>query len=146
MSLTTKAVHLNGKLVIEGSFDLDSSAAVKNISMPDGTTKTVRGEGMTVAKNGTGTYDVTVKLASSLDGQPVFQPVEAPLHANASLFGATLATALQARVSAIATDTSGNLKVTVKTMDATGAAVDTTGAITVTFKADLEYNRMGGVI
>lgn len=146
MSLTNKAVHLNpGKLIIEGSFDLTSGAAVSTISNPDGSTKTVRGQHMSVAKNGTGTYDVTVKLASSLDGQPVFQPVEI-LYADANLYGTPLGGAFEARISAVAKDANGNIKVTVKTMSAAGADADTSAAITVCFKAEIDYARMDPVI
>ena len=143
MNLVTK-FHNSARYVIEGSFDLSAGAAVQNIT--DGVeTKTVRGEGMSVAKNGTGTYDVTVKLASSLDGKPVFQPVEL-LYGNANFIGTTLATTLDARIKSVALDTSGNLVISVITAQTTGAAADTTGAITVAFQVIVATQRMGRVI
>lgn len=141
MNTNTKFLN-SGRLEIEGSFDLSAAAAVSTISQPDGSTKTCRGENMTCAKNTTGTYDVTVKLASSLDGQPVFQPVEL-LNASASIVAATVAVALSARVSAVAKDSNGNLKITVITAQTSGAAADTTAAITVCFSVAIGTQRMG---
>lgn len=133
-----------GRFVIEGSFDLSAAAAVQNITAGV-VTKTVRGQNMSVVKNGTGTYDVTLKLASSLDGKPIFQPVEL-LYGNANLIGATVATVLDARIASVALDTSGNLVIKVITAQTTGAAADTTGAITVAFMVVLATTRQDQVI
>jgi hypothetical protein len=144
--MTNKSIFLNGgRFEMEGSFDLSATATVLNLIQPDGSTKTCRGQFMSCVKSTTGTYVVTVKLASSLDGQPVFQPVEL-LDAHADLVGATVATALDARVSSVAKDQNGNIAITVLTTGSTGAAVDTTAAVTVSFRVVIEKNRMGGVL
>jgi hypothetical protein len=133
--MTNETVYLNpGRFVIEGTFDVDTTGAVLNLTMPNGGTKTVRGQHMSVVKSGTGQYDVTVKLASALDGKPVFQPVEL-LDGTAKLIAATVATALGARVASVTTDSNGNIVIRVLTTGSTGAAADTTAAVTVGFMA-----------
>lgn len=128
-------------MVIEGSFDLSASAAVLTLTYPAGQTKTVRGKGMTVTKTGTGTYAVVVKTSSTISG-PTFQAVEF-VGGDAGLVGATVATALGARLGGIPTLTSaGDITFNVITLSSTGAAVDTTGAITVTFEVEIITNRM----
>jgi hypothetical protein len=145
MSLNNRVVHLNpGKFEIEGSFDLTSGAAVTTLTVGLGT-KTVRGQHMSVVKNTTGTYDVTVKLASTLDGQPVFQAVEL-LDADAHIIATTVATALDARVASVTIDTSGNMVIRVLTVQTTGAAADTTAAITVSFDVKFAYERFDQMI
>lgn len=129
---------------IEGTFDLSAAAAVLPITFPAGQTKTVRGENMSVVKNGTGTYDVTVKLSSTISG-PTFQAIEL-LDGNANLIGATLATVLDARIQSVALSTAGDIVIKVITAQTSGAAADTTGAITVSFRVVFCYNRMGQAI
>lgn len=134
------------RLEIEGSFDLSAAAAVLNITAPDGSTKTCRGQNLSVAKNGTGAYDVTWKCASVLDGSPVFQCVEL-VNGRADLIANAVATALSARIKAApTTDANGNLLFTVLTVGSTGAAADTTGAVTVGFSIVINTARMDGVI
>lgn len=134
----------DARLVIEGTFDLSAGAAV--VPFTSGVaTKTVRGQNMSVVKNGTGTYDVTVKYASSLDGKPVFQPVEL-LYGNANLVGATVATTLDARIHSVTVTTAGDLLIKVITAQTSGAAADTTGAITVAFMVILATGRQDQVI
>ncbi len=145
--MTNQSVFLNSaRFELEGSFSIDTDASVKSITNQDGSTKTCRGEFMSTAKTDTGTYVTTVKLASSLDGQPVFQPVETVCE-TASLAGAALTVALFARVVSVAADANGNLAITVLTTDATGAAADnTTAVVRCSFSVVIEKNRMGGVL
>lgn len=128
--------------VVQGTFDLSAGAAVLAISNPDGSTKTVRGDNMSVVKNGTGTYDVTLKGTSNL------KLVEL-LDGRAALIGATVATALSARIqSALQPGGSSGDDIIIKVITAqtTGAAADTTGAITVSFSVTIRIRRMGGVL
>jgi hypothetical protein len=141
MANITSQFWNEARMVIEGTFDLNSSAAVLSITYPAGQTKTVRGKGMTVSKTGTGTYVVVVKNSSSLLGA-TFQPVEF-VGGDACIVASTVATALSARLGAAPTvDANGNLNITVITAQTTGAAADTTGAITVAFEVVLVINRM----
>ncbi len=141
--MTNESKFLNSaRFVMEGSFDLSASAAVLNIAQPDGSTKTVRGENMSVSKAATGTFDVTVKMASSLDGKPIFQPVEV-VEADAQIMAAAVATALGARIASVTVDSNGNLVIRVLTTASTGAAGDTTAAITVCFQVTIVTQRMG---
>jgi len=128
----------NETLTLAGSFDLSASAAVQNISYPAGVTKTVRGVGMSVVKAATGTYDVTIKQSSAQG--PVFQPVEV-LYTDATLMATTLATVLSARVSSVTVSATGDLVVRILTAQTTGAAADTTAAITVTFEVIISTSR-----
>jgi hypothetical protein len=145
MSLTNRTVHLNpGKFEIEGTFDINASAAVLTLTVGLGT-KTVRGQHMSVSKTGTGQYDVVVKISSLLDSAPVFQSVEL-LDADAHLIATTVATALDARVASVTTDTNGNLVIRVLTVSSTFAAVDSTAAVTVGFVVKFAYERMDQMI
>lgn len=119
------------RLEIEGTFDLSAAAAVLVLTYPGGSTKTVRGIGMSVVKNGTGTYDVTCKASSTLG--PVFQPVEL-LDGQANFIGLTLGTDLDARIQSVTTvAATGDLLIKVITAQTSGAPADTTAAITVAF-------------
>jgi hypothetical protein len=141
MAMTKDSKYLNSnRLEIEGMFNLSASAAVNNIVNPDGSIKTVTGEFMSCVKTGTGTYQVTVKSASSESGA-VFQPVEI-LNADADLMATTLAVALSARVSAVGLDANGNILITIITAQTTGAAADTTAAVSVTFDVVICTQRM----
>jgi hypothetical protein len=140
MSQLNTIFHNDYRYEIEGSFDLSAGAAVLAITYPAGQTKTVRGRGMSVVKNGTGTYDVTVKLSSTISG-PTFQSVEL-LDADAKLVGATVATALDARIQSVTLSTAGDIVIKVLTTQTSGAAADTTGAITVSFQVVFCYTRM----
>lgn len=132
------------RLEIEGTFDLSAAAAVNTISYPAGQTKTVRGENMSVVKNGTGTYDVTVKLSSTISG-PTFQAVEL-LDGQANIIAVAVATVLDCRIASVALSTAGDLVIKVITAQTTGAAADTTAAITVGFRVVVCYARMGQVL
>lgn len=153
--MTNKSLFLNGgRFEMEGSFDVNSTAAVLTLTNPDGSTKTVRGQHMSCAKTALGTYVVTVKLASSLDGQPVFQPIEV-LDATANFYGGTPAGATLVDVSSVAKDANGNIAITVKTQNlevtalntpAVRADADLTAAVTIAFRVCIEKNRMDGVI
>lgn len=136
--------HNDARYEIEGSFDLSAAAAVLTISYPAGQTKTVRGKGMSVVKNGAGTYDVTVKLSSTISG-PTFQSIEL-LDADAKLVAVTVATALDARVASVALSTAGDIVIKVLTTQTTGAAADTTAAVTVSFQVVFCYTRMDQAI
>lgn len=135
--------HNSARYVIEGSFDLSAAAAVQNITAGVAT-KTVRGENMSVVKNGTGTYDVTVKLAGTLDGLP-FRPVEL-LYGNANIIAAAVATVLDCRIQSVTVTSSNDILIKVVTAQTTGAAADTTGAITVAFQVVFSINRMDPVL
>lgn len=131
MSTSQSKYWNHERLEIEGTFDLSAAAAVLTLTYPGGSTKTVRGIGMSVVKNGTGTYDVTCKMSTI--GGPVFQPVEL-LDGQANFIGATVATTLDARIQSVATvAATGDLLIKVITAQTTGAPADTTGAITVAF-------------
>lgn len=136
--------HNDGRYEIEGSFDLSAGAAVSTITYPAGQTKTVRGKGMTAVKNGTGTYDVTVKLSSTISG-PTFQSIEL-LDADAKLVATTVATALDARIASVLLNTAGDIVIKVLTTQTSGAAADTTAAVTVSFQVVFCYVRMDQVI
>jgi len=144
MATMNTIFHNDSRYEIEGCFDLNSSAAVLNISYPAGQIKTVRGKAMSVVKNGTGTYDVTVKVTSTVSGA-VFQSVEL-LDADAKIIATTVATALDARVASVLTNTAGDLIIKIQTTQTTGAAADTTAAITVSFQIVICYSRMDQAI
>lgn len=144
MATMNTVFHNDYRYEIEGSFDLSAAAAVLTISYPAGQTKTVRGKGMSVVKNGTGTYDVTVKLSSTVSG-PTFQSVEL-LDADAKIVATTVATALDARVASVLLSTAGDLVIKVQTTQTTGAAADTTAAVTVSFQVCICYARMDQAI
>jgi len=141
MSNVTSQFWNDCRLEIEGTFDLNASAAVLNISYPAGQIKTVRGKAMSVTKTGTGTYLVVVKTASSTMG-PHINIIEF-VGGDADVIGTTLATVLSARLGGVPTiDANGNINITVITAQTTGAAADTTGAITIAFEVTLVINRM----
>lgn len=128
-----------GTLRVEGSFDLSAGAAVLSITYPGGVTATCRGDNLTCVKNGTGTYDVTLK------GTTALKLVEL-LRADASILATTVATALDARVASVlqAGGSAGDdIIIKVLTIQTSGAAADTTGAITVNFEAVIRTMRPG---
>lgn len=123
---------------LAGSFDLSAAAAVLSISYPAGVTKTCRGVGMSCVKTGTGQYDVTLKQSSAQG--PVFQAVEL-LYADAPLIATTVATVLSARVASVTLSATGDIVVRVITAQTSGAAADTTAAITVSFNVIISTSR-----
>lgn len=138
---TNQATHQNfGAMYIEGSFDLSSGAAVSTITYPGGVTQTCRGDNLTCVKNGTGTYDVTLKGTSGIKLVEI-------LNADADILAVTVATAIDARVASILQAGTGtavdDIIIKVLTITAAGVAVDTTAAITVTFDAVIRTQRPG---
>src|SRR5882757_532877 len=131
MAGTSSSFYNNyGRFKVKGTFDLSSSAAVNTLTYPAGGTKTVRGRGMTVTKASTGTYTVVIQTSNSTGG-PVIPIVEL-VDGDAGLTGSTVAGALNARIGgAPPIDANGNINVTVITGGSTGAATDTTAAITI---------------
>jgi hypothetical protein len=143
MNIESKYLN-DGRFVIEGVISLSSGAAVNTVTAGTAS-KTVTGQFMSCVKNGTGRYDVTVKLASSLDGKPIFQPVEF-LGGYAHIVATTVATALWGRLLGAPTvDANGNLVISVITAQTTGAAADTTAAVLVSFQVVLCTQRMDPV-
>lgn len=140
MATNQTIFHNDARYEIEGSFDLSAGAAVSNISYPAGQTKTVRGKGMTCVKNTTGIYDVTVKTSSTISGATI-QVLEL-IDANANIVATTVATALTARIASVVVNTAGDIVIKVITAQTTGAAADTTVAITVAFRVVFCYARM----
>jgi len=57
-----------------------------------------------------------------------------------------VATALDARVASVLTNTAGDLIIKIQTTQTTGAAADTTAAITVSFQIVICYSRMDQAI
>jgi predicted site-specific integrase-resolvase len=113
---------------IEAAVDLSAAGAVG----------AQRGTNCVWAKTGTGTYTCTVKGATSLKFVEI-------LRAGAQLRATTLATVLSARVSTItqATDGSDDVIITVITAQTTGAAADTTAAVTLEIDVVLRMRPMG---
>lgn len=136
--------HNDHRYTVEGTFDLSSAGAVLAISYPAGQTKTVRGKSMSVVKNGTGIYDVTIKLSSTISG-PTFQAVEL-VQAHSFIISATVGAATTTRVSGVSMTTAGDVLVKILTMNNSAAAADTTVAITVGFSAIFIYSRMDQAI
>lgn len=137
-----QSVFMNdGRMEIEGTFYLNSSAAVISVpGEPTGVVKTVTGQGLSVVLSSTGTYTVTAKTSNAAQG-PVVQPVEI-LYAQASPLATTLATVLTARIGAVTVSATGDITFTVITAASTGAAVATTAAIAVSFEVILGTKRM----
>lgn len=114
--------------VIEGQVDLSAAAAVGDS----------RGTNMVWARTAVGTYTCTVK------GTTATRMYEA-LKASAFLSdAATLAGALEARISGIAqaTDGTDDVVITVLTCNETGAAADTTAAVTLNIDVVLRTTPM----
>ena len=139
MGATNQGLFNNyATLVIQGSFDLSAAAAVLTLTYPGGQTATCRGDNLSCAKGGTGSYTVTLK------GTGATKFVEV-LYSNANLQATTLATALTARVAAVAQpggSSGDDITITVITAQTTGAAADTTAAVTVCFEVALRVARM----
>lgn len=113
---------------VEGTVTLSSS----------GTVSSYKGDGITVAKNGTGLYDVTWA-----------NPAEMVLHENlgagAHLVDAAIGTVKDVGVKAqwSQSTTTGDLTMTIRTVDAAGADVDeATDGLTVAFYGVFRYARM----
>jgi hypothetical protein len=139
---STRSNFMNdGRLVIDGSFQLSAGAAVITQTNPDGSTFTVTGQGLSVAKTGAGTFQVTAKT-SNMDQGPVFQPVQL-LDADANLVGPAFAGATAAAIGGVPTvnATTGDIQFNVLTT-ADGAVADTTDAVTVTFSVVIVFHRM----
>ncbi len=129
-----------GTLRIEGSANLHTDATVLAISYPGGVTATARGDNITCVKNGTGTYDFTLKGTSAL------KLVET-LFVSASIMLAGVPTAaFAARVlSVVQTADTDDIVIKVATVvPATAAATDiTTTALTLSFQAVIRTQRPG---
>lgn len=135
------SIALNdGRLEIEGAFNVSSAGAVLTQTNGDGSTFTVVGQGMSVTKTGTGAYTVVVATANFAQG-PIFDPVQI-LNADASFIAATFGGATSAFVTGVTVDATGHLNIAVLLTTSAGAAADTTVATTVTFSCTLCYRRM----
>jgi len=113
---------------MEGAFVLSAAGAVSSYV----------GDGVTVVKNGTGLYDITVANPSNLELVKV-------LSCSASLADATIGTVKDVGVeTAVAKDaTTGAFEMTVHTVDASGADVDeATSGLTVYFSFVIQTARM----
>ena len=128
---TQEAVFQNyARWEIEGQVDLSAAGAVLAI----------RGDGMTVVKNGTGLYDVTVK------GSQGMKLVEI-LFSDASVQDSALGTVKDAAIKSITQSTTGttvdDITLTFRTVTAAFADVDeATNALTVSFQAVLRTRKM----
>lgn len=136
---TNVAIYNNyGRYEIEGSFDLSAAAAVLPITIGTDSV-TCRGDNLSCAAGGTGTYTVTLKGTGNL------QLVET-IFADAAIRATTVAAALFARVSSVTQSTNGDIVITVLTTSAAGAAIATTAAITVGFQVVLRNIRVNNVL
>lgn len=125
--------NLNTHL-IEGEFDLSAAAAVT----------ATRGDSITVTKTGVGAY--TVRLAARDQGSPAVFEV---LNRDANLSNGTPAGALGVKVMGITVDSAQVTKddiliaiVTTATAGGTGAAADSTAAITVDFRVKVRTRKV----
>jgi hypothetical protein len=118
----------SARFEMEGQMDLSAAGAVS----------AYRGDGVTVAKNGTGLYDITVTNPAELSLVEV-------LHCSASLVDTAIGTVKDVGVkTAPAKDsTTGSFTMTVRTVDAAGADVDeASDALTVSFSFVVRTARM----
>lgn len=123
---------------IRGEFDITAAGAVSG---------SPRGDGLSVTKTGVGTYKVTVKGAQGLRASSVLKRYAAVVPANS---GATLGTALAARVSAVAHAAAPNaddVEITIITSNALGgaAADNTTAAETISFEVVCRSGNIGAM-
>ncbi len=140
MPTQISAFQNTGRLAIEGSANLHTDATVLAISYPGGVTQTSRGDNMTCVKNGTGTYDFTMKGTSALKLVEVLD-----VHAAIMLTGNPSA-AFAARVlSVLQTADTDDIVIKVATVvPATGAPTDiTTTALTLSFGVVIRTSRPG---
>lgn len=103
-----------------------------------GAVSSYNGDGVSVVKNGTGLYDITVTNPAQLELVKV-------LHCNASLIDAAIGTVKDVGVKTIVAKnaTSGSFTMTIRTVDAAGADVDeATDALTVSFSFVIQTARM----
>lgn len=106
------------RLEMEGQFDLSAAGAVT----------AYRGDGVTVVKNGTGLYDITVTNPAGLK-------LYKELYSGAELKDAAVGTVKDVGVKSLSqSSTDGSFTMTVRTVNASGADVDeATDALTVSF-------------
>src|SRR5512139_1017637 len=130
MSNTNKTTMYgnSARFEMEGQVDLSAAGAVS----------AYRGDGVTVAKNGTGLYDITVSNPSQLELVKV-------LHCDASLVDTAVGTVkdVGVKTTVAKNSTTGSFTMTVRTVDATGADVDeATNGLTVSFSFVIQTARM----
>lgn len=121
MSATnTRTIYGNSaRFEMEGQVDLSAAGAVL----------AYRGDGVTVAKNGTGLYDITVTNPSELSLVEV-------LHCDVALVDTAVGTVKDVGIKTTVAKnaTTGSFTMTFRTVDAAGADVDeATDALTVSF-------------
>lgn len=121
MSATnTRTIYGNSaRFEMEGQVDLSAAGAVL----------AYRGDGVTVAKNGTGLYDITVTNPSELSLVEV-------LHCDVALVDTAVGTVKDVGIKTTVAKnaTTGSFTMTFRTVDAAGADVDeATNALTVSF-------------
>lgn len=146
MAINNVAKYNNGgRFEIEGVVSLSAAGAVNSVTAGLAS-KTVTGENLSCTKSGTASYDFVLKLASSLDGKPVFQVVEL-LAASASIVVNVGGGAFGARFKAAPTiDANGNLTFSVITVNAAGAETITSAALLLSFQLVIGTQRMDQVL
>jgi hypothetical protein len=128
MSNNTTIYGNYARFQMEGQFELSAAGAVG----------TVRGDGVSVTKNGTGLYDIVIKNPAQLRLVTV-------LSCGADLQDAAIGTVKDVGVETTVTQdsTTGDFEMTVHTVDGAGADVDeATSALTVSFNFVLQHARM----
>ena len=118
----------SARFVMEGLMVLSSAGAVSSYT----------GDGVTVVKNGTGLYDITVTNPAQLELVKV-------LFAGASLVDTAIGTVKDVGVKTTVAKnaTTGSFTMTVRTVDAAGADVDeATNGLTVCFSFVIQTARM----
>lgn len=116
---TGESIHNNvAKFVVEGQMVLSAAGAVTSYT----------GDNITVAKNGTGLYDITVKNPSGLK-------MYKKLFTAAALEDSAIGTVKDVGVKSLTqSSTDDSFTMTVRTVDAAGADVDeATNGLTVSF-------------
>ncbi len=136
-------VQNDGEWIIKGLFTLASGGAVTALSNPDGSTRTMNGDNMSVVKaGGTATYTVTLKGTANLKLVEV-------LEADANLCLGTQTTAFRAHVTAVTQSAStDDITITISLFSNASppVAAETGAAISVSFRVTVRTRRMGGVI
>jgi hypothetical protein len=118
----------SARFEMEGQVDLSAAGAVS----------ASRGDGVTVVKNGTGLYDITVTNPSHLELVKV-------MACGADLVDAAIGTVKDVGVKTTVAKnaTSGSFTMTIRTVDAAGADVDeAANALTVGFRFVIQTARM----
>lgn len=118
----------SARFEMEGQVDLSAAGAVSDY----------RGDGVTVAKNGTGLYDITVDNPAELELVEV-------LDCGASLVDTAVGTVkdVGVKTAPAKNSTSGSFTMTIRTVDALGADVDeAASALTVSFRFVIRTARM----